>query len=246
VSGNASETRLAFFSDVHGNTAALRAVLADIAIAGVDGVYCLGDLVGYGPDPNGVIDLMRAAGATTIMGNYDEGVGFDRGECGCFFADEAARRIGDASYAFTAATVTDDRKAWLRRLPREARLEVGGVRLRLVHGSPRRLNEYLAEDRDARTFARLAAQVEADVLLFGHTHNPWHRVHGGVLFVNVGSAGRPKDGDPRAAYTILRISDGVSPLPEVRRVGYDVEETARGVLAAGLPAELAEAFRRGA
>ncbi|GAB4267494.1 MAG: metallophosphoesterase family protein [Thermoleophilia bacterium] len=238
-------TALALFSDVHGNLAALRAVLADIeARALTSAAYCLGDLVGYGPEPNGVIDLVRAVGIPSLLGNYDDGVAFDRGACGCYYPTTEARRIGEASYTFTAAAVTPAHKAWLRELPRELRLTVAGRRVLLVHGSPRRLNEYLLEERDPRTFARIAACVDADVLAFGHTHAFWYRRHDGVLFVNVGSAGRPKDGDPRAGYTIVRL-DGDRVEAELVRVSYDVDETVRGVLAAGLPPKLAEGFRRG-
>ncbi len=243
--GAAGSAEFALFSDVHGNDAALRAVLGDISAQGVDRVFCLGDLIGYGPAPNAVIDLIRGTGIATILGNYDDGVAFDRGDCGCYYADDEARRIGDASYAFTAATVTPERKAWLRGLPRELRVEVAARRLHLFHGSPRRINEYLMGDRDERTYRRLAAQADADIMLFGHTHKPWHREYAGVLFVNVGSAGRPKDGDVRAMYTVLRLQKAHPPEVEVHRVAYDVEETAREVIAAGLPAELAEAFRRG-
>ena len=237
---------LAFFSDVHGNAAALEAVLADIHERGIELVYCLGDLVGYGPDPNEVIDLLREAVVPTIVGNYDDGVGFERGECGCYYADDEARRIGDASYAFTVAAVTEENKTWLRALPRELRFEIGGTRFHLVHGSPRRINEYLLKDRDTRTYERLAQSEEADVLVFGHTHVPWHRRHGGVLFVNVGSAGRPKDGDPRAGYTLVQVGTGGEVEVMVVRVPYDVESTVAGVLVAGLPPALAEAFRSGA
>jgi putative phosphoesterase len=238
--------RLAFFSDVHGNDAALRAVLDDIATRDVYRAYCLGDLVGYGPHPNEVIDLLRTAAIPTIMGNYDDGVGFERGDCGCYYADDEARRMGDASYAFTVGAVTDQNKAWLRALPRELRSAVDGTRFHLVHGSPRRINEYLLKDRDERTYERLASSEEADVLAFGHTHVPWHRRHGGVLFVNAGSAGRPKDGDTRAGYTMVRVVSSREIEVTVARVPYDVERTAAGVLAAGLPAALAEAFRSGA
>lgn len=236
--------RIASISDIHGNSAALRAVLADIEARMIERVYCLGDLVGYGPDPEGVIDLIRDAGIPCVMGNYDDGVGFERGGCGCYYADDAARRIGDASYRFTVGAVSPSAKAWLRSLPRELRIEAGGYRLHLVHGSPRRINEYLLTDRDPRTFERLAAAEDADVLVFGHTHAPWHREYGGVHFINVGSVGRPKDGDPRAAYTILRLAPGLVEAETVRVV-YDAEETARAALAAGLPAELAESFRTG-
>lgn len=236
------ESRLAFFSDIHGNTVALRAVLADIKTQTVDGVYCLGDLVGYGPDPNGVVELLRNEGIPCLLGNYDDGVAFERGDCGCYFATDRAREIGEASYAFTAAVLTETNRAWLRGLPGGLRLQQAGINLHLVHGSPRLINEYLLEDRDARTYERLAAGEEADVLVFGHTHWPWFRRHGRVLFVNVGSAGRPTDGNPRPSYTIITFP-GLE--VELRRVAYDVEATAAAVLAAGLPAELAEGFRHG-
>lgn len=235
---------LAFVSDVHGNALALQAVLADIGARGIERVYCLGDLVGYGPDPEGVIDLIRAAAIPCVTGNYDDGIGFERGGCGCFYPDDAAREIGAASYRFTVAAVSAEGKAWLRALPHELRIKAGGHRLHLVHGSPRRINEYLLIDRDSRTFMRLAAAETDDVLVFGHTHVPWHREHGGVHFVNVASAGRPKDGDPSAAYTLLRLGLGRVEAETVR-VAYDAEETARAVLTAGLPAALAESFRTG-
>lgn len=236
---------LALFSDVHGNRPALEAVLADIAAASVSTVYCLGDLVGYGADPNRVIDLLRERGIPSLLGNYDEGVAWETGDCGCYYADAEAKRIGDASYAFTVAEVTAENKAYLRSLPRELHLKLAGHAVHLVHGSPRRINEYLLRDRDARTYERLAAAETADVLAFGHTHDPWYRRFGTVLFVNVGSVGRPKDGDTRAMYVVLRVSPEAPVEVEIRRVDYDVEAAARAILAAGLPATLAEALRHG-
>jgi len=242
----ATAIRVAVFSDVHGNSAALVAVLADTAGRKVDLLFSLGDLVGYGPDPNGVIEIVRGRIIPSLAGNYDDGVGFDRGDCGCYYADAEARRIGDASYDFTARAVTDENKAWLRGLPRERRLEIAGHRLHLVHGSPRRINEYLAADRDERTYHRLALREQADLLVFGHTHVPWERSFGRVHFVNVGSAGRPKDGDSRAMYALIELAEGsVARRIEFIRVPYNIETTARAVLAAGLPPELAQSFREG-
>lgn len=235
----------AVISDIHGNSLALQAVLDDIRDREIDATYCLGDLVGYGPDPNGVIDLIRGEAIPTIMGNYDDGVGWERGDCGCFYATAEARRLGEASYAFTVREVTADRKAFLRSLPRELHVTLGGATLHLVHGSPRKINEYLLRDRVERTFLRLAEIEQDDVLVFGHTHDPWSRAYGGVLFVNVGSVGRPKDGDPRSMYAVLSSEPGGSVEVETVRVSYDVGAAAQAILAAGLPAELAEAVRRG-
>jgi putative phosphoesterase len=236
---------LALFSDIHGNRPALEAVLADIAAQAVSSTVCLGDLVGYGADPNGVIDLLRERAIPSLLGNYDEGVAWETGDCGCHFADAEAKRIGDASYAFTVAEVTADNKAYLRTLPRELHLELADKAIHLVHGSPRRINEYLLRDRDERTYERLAAAETADVLCFGHTHDPWYRRFGTVLFVNVGSVGRPKDGDTRAMYVVLHAAPGAPVEVEIRRVAYDVEAAAQAILAAGLPATLAEALRHG-
>jgi predicted phosphodiesterase len=238
-------SRLAVISDVHGNSLALRAALDDIRSQSVDATYCLGDLVGYGADPNGVIDLIRASGAQSILGNYDEGVGWETGDCGCFYPDEEARRVGEASYAFTVAEVTAERKAYLRSLLRELHVELADKKVHLVHGSPRRINEYLLRDRDERTFLRLAETETDNVLGFGHTHDPWFRWYGGKLFVNVGSVGRPKDGDPRPAYVVLNSSPERPIEIEIRRVVYDVEAAAEAVVAAGLPPALADMLRLG-
>ena len=161
---------LALFSDVHGNLTALEAVLADIRLRGVREIYCLGDLVGYGADPNGVIDLIRGAGIQSILGNYDEGVAWETGDCGCFYRDDEARKVGEASYAFTVAAVKPGNKAFLRELPRELHVALAGKKVHLVHGSPRRINEYLLQDRDERTYERLASMEKDDVLAFGHTY----------------------------------------------------------------------------
>lgn len=236
---------IALFSDVHGNRPALEAVLEDIQRQGIGRVFCLGDLVGYGADPNGVIDLIRDREVQSILGNYDEGVAWETGDCGCFYPNEEAKSIGDASYAYTVAAVTDENKAYLRTLPRELHVELAGKMVHLVHGSPRRINEYLLRDRDERTYLRLAEAEPDDVLAFGHTHDPWFRTYGETLFVNVGSVGRPKDGDTRSAYLVLSSSPGASVEVEIRRVSYDVETAARAVTAAGLPAALADMMRRG-
>ncbi|MHB9092205.1 MAG: metallophosphoesterase family protein, partial [Chloroflexota bacterium] len=108
--------RIAVLSDVHGNKHALEAVLADIDSQGIDRVYCLGDLVGYGAFPNEVIALIRERGIPTVMGNYDEGVGFDRDECGCAYTDPEMRRLGDLSLMWSREQVTAENKAFLRAL----------------------------------------------------------------------------------------------------------------------------------
>jgi predicted phosphodiesterase len=116
---------------------------------------------------------------------------------------------------------------------------VGTTDVHLVHGSPRKVNEYLFEDKPARLYERLAAAETGQVLVFGHTHKPWVRSYGGVLFVNCGSVGKPKDGDPRGAFAVLTATpDGVD--VSIERVEYDAAAVAGEIAASGLPAEYAD------
>ncbi len=239
-------TRIAIFSDLHGNSAATEAVLAAIDAEQPDAIYNLGDLVGYGAKPNETIALIRERGIPTIMGNYDDGVGFDRDDCGCAYKDpdEAAR--GQESLYWTRAVTTAENKAYLRTLLPEIRFEAEGKRFRLVHGSPRRMNEYLFKDRDPRSLARIAQGAATDVLVFGHTHKPWVKEIEGVLFINDGSVGKPKDGDSRATWALLTVEPGQQVQVEIRRVPYDIASMAAAIRAAdGLPDHFARDIETG-
>ncbi len=241
-----SGQRIAIFGDLHGNSAATEAVLGAIDTEAPDAMYCLGDLVGYGPRPNETIDLVRQRAIPVIMGNYDDGVGFDRDNCGCAYKDADEEARGQASLMWTRATVDADCKAYLRSFVPEIRFEARGKRFRLVHGSPRRFNEYLFEDRDPRSLARIAKAADCDVLVFGHTHKPWVREIEGVLFVNAGSAGKPKDGDARACWVLLTIGDDGTVESDTRRVDYDIAAMAAAIRAAeGLPDQFATDIETG-
>jgi putative phosphoesterase len=231
--------RVAVLTDIHANMAALEAVLEAAAEHGVDAVYCGGDLVGYGPHPNEVCALIEKRGIPTVYGNYDYAIARDVEDCGCAYRDQYDRQLGQRSVEWTLAHTDRRSKDFMRELPFDLRFELVNTRVRLVHGSPRKVNEYLFEHKPARTFERIAAGADCDVLVFGHTHQPWIGEFAGVLFVNCGSVGKPKDGDPRAAFAILQPSDtGVE--ATIERVAYDAGSVAREVAAAGLPEEYAE------
>ena len=238
--------RIAVFGDLHGNSAATAATLAAIGAEAPDATYCLGDLVGYGAFPNETIGLIRDRAIPTIIGNYDDGVGVDREDCGCAYKDAGERERGQQSLIWTRSAVTDANKAYLRGLVPEIRVEIEGVRFRLVHGSPRRMNEYLFADRDPASLARIAKQADCDVLVFGHTHVPWTRDIEGVRFLNAGSAGKPKDGDPRACWVLLTAEAGKPVTIEFRRVPYEVASMAAVIRAEpGLPDHFARDLETG-
>jgi putative phosphoesterase len=236
--------RLAVFSDVHSNLPALEAVLADVDAVGLDRVYCLGDLVGYAPFPNEACALVRERGIETVMGNYDDGTGFDRDECGCAYRDADDKARGDLSFTWTKARTDEDNKAWLQTLRPNIRLEADGKRFLLVHGSPRRMNEYVYEDRPVSSLENIARAAEADVLVMGHTHLPYVKQVAEVLFINVGSAGKPKDGDPRACWALMDTGNPAA--VEFRRIPYDVSAVASAIRASELPDYFADVLERAA
>jgi putative phosphoesterase len=230
---------VAVITDIHANLPALEAALARIDELGIEDVYCGGDLVGYGPHPNEVVALLVAREIPTIYGNYDYAIARDLEDCGCAYVTPEDRALGQRSVEWTLAHTSEASKEFMRELPFDLHFPVGESDVHLVHGSPRKVNEYLFEDKPARLYERLAAAETNQVLVFGHTHKPWVHEYGGVLFVNCGSVGKPKDGDPRTAFAILR--EGADSIDvTIERVRYDAEAVAREVAAAGLPSEYAD------
>jgi putative phosphoesterase len=236
---------VAVITDVHGNLPALQAALGRIEEMGIERIFCGGDLVGYGPHPNEVCALIVERKIPTIHGNYDFAIARDLEDCGCAYITPHDRELGQRSVAWTLAHTSQDSKDFMRSLPFDLRFPLGDIGVHLVHGSPRKVNEYLFEDKPASLYERLAAAERDPVLVFGHTHKPWAREHGGVLFVNCGSVGKPKDGDPRGAFAVLVPSAGGAAV-SIERVAYDAESVAADVREAGLPGEFADKLVLGA
>jgi len=233
------------FGDIHANLPALDAVLSDMDARALANRYCLGDLVGYGTFPNEVIAAIRERRIPTLMGNYDQGVGNDSDDCGCAYKDPVSEALGKRSIAWSNAHTSAEHKAYLRQLPAQIPLQLGDLRVMLVHGSPRRVNEYLFVDRPDSSLERLLDMVEADMMVCGHTHLPYHRVlPSGRHVVNAGSVGKPKDGDPRACYVVLEAADRDLHIAFMR-VAYDVETAAQAIEASEMPHEYAAMLRAG-
>lgn len=234
-----SPHKVSVITDIHGNLPALHAALARIEELGIETVYCGGDLVGYGPHPNEVCELIAQREIPTIYGNYDYAIARDEEDCGCAYITPHDRELGQRSVDWTLVHTSSASKEFMLALPFDLRFRVGETDIHLVHGSPRKVNEYLFEDKPARLYERLAAAETDSVLVFGHTHKPWVHEYSGVLFINCGSVGKPKDGDPRGAFAVLTASaDGVD--VTIERVPYDADTVATEVRRAGLPGEFAD------
>lgn len=238
--------KITIFGDIHGNLPALEAVFADMEKRGLENLYCLGDLVGYGTFPNEVIQMVRELNIPTIMGNYDQGVGQDSDDCGCAYKTDTARKMGEQSIAWSNRNTTSENKAYLRTLTDYIPLRLNNLKVLLVHGSPRKINEYLYEDRPDAGLERIRDGIDADVLVCGHTHLPYHKIlPDGRQIVNAGSVGKPKDDNPDACYVVLSVEDQQLQVDFIR-VPYDVERVATAVEAAdGMPDAFAQMLREG-
>lgn len=245
--------RYALISDIHGNLPALDAVLADIDRRGdVDAIYHIGDLVGYSTSPNEVVARLQQRAIAGVAGNYDSTVATDYKHCGCKSESAEQETLAHISYEYTRRTVTLETKRMLAGLPFSLDLRpdgghLNGPRLVLVHGTPTLNTVYWAEDRSDEFCLKMAAIVglkAGDMIAFGHTHKPWHRVVDNIHFVNTGSVGRPKDGNWRACYVIATVGHG-APDVDFMRVPYDIDGATDGIREAGLPEAFAEFLRSG-
>ncbi len=255
--------RIALFSDIHANLPALEAFFKDVDARKPDAIYCLGDLVGYNIWPNEVINEIRKRGIPTIAGNYDQGIGLMSDECGCAYKTDTEKDMGKISISYTNSLVKPEERKYLRTLPAHIRVEYqlnnDKMNLLLVHGSPRKINEYLFEDREEKSLMRIMQDADADIMCFGYTHKPYHRIlpsepgdnphyrHA----INIGSVGKPKDSNPKGCYVILHINENSSISKkdsiqvEFIRFNYDVEKAAKAVEDSPLPNEYAEMLRKG-
>jgi len=234
--------KFAILSDLHANLEALQAVLADAKAQACTNYVCLGDIVGYGPNPHECLEIVRGLDCPVIMGNHDEYCAADQQLTG--FNPMAADGI-----RWTREKLSADEKAWLKGLKYIRRVES----FTIVHAT------LDLPERWAYVFDKLAAAASLNyqstpVCFFGHTHIPIafiradRGIQGGLYskikievarkyFVNVGSIGQPRDRNPKAAYTIYDLVNNVI---ELRRVEYDLAATQKKIRAAGLPASLAD------
>lgn len=261
--------RIALYSDVHGNTVALDAVHEQMQQEGLTERYCLGDLVGLGPCPNEAVLAVRSYGDPVVQGNYDRAIGLHLNSPGSEFPTPQEALDGAESYAFTVSEISRETADYLHELPMGIRLEHEGARVVLCHGTPRLVNGAVGPADPPGEVIDVLREANVDAVCAGHTHVPFHRalpVPAGVLhWVNVGSVGRPRDGDPRAAWVELVLgshAEVVSRAPVdlacrrvggtdvwlgvlIHRVAYDVDAVVRDLALKELPHTLAAALKTG-
>lgn len=234
--------RIAVITDIHSNIFSLNEVLLDIDNRNADLIVCLGDLVGYATYPNEVIDTIRENRILTIKGNYDEAVGEELMVCGCDYPDPKDVENAGLSLNWTIDETREDNKEFLKSLPMEATMNFGGKSIKFVHGSPRRINEYLKEN--STEAQEVMAAFEEDILVCGHTHKPYYKMYGAKMLINAGSAGKPKTGTPKANYVVIDLYGENTEL-EIYEVDYEYERTAKAIEEMGLPQEFADIIRTG-
>jgi hypothetical protein len=230
------------------NLEALTALLEEAAKLSIpdDRLICTGDAVGYGADGEACLALLAERRIATVKGNVEEALGAEADDCGCNFVEgSTCDALAGQWYAYAAAHISAEKRAWMRALPRLIALSVDGLPIRVVHGGVRQINRYIfASSRSAIT-SELDILDESCAVIAGHAGIPFSRAAGRSLWHNAGSLGLPaNDGTPRVWYSLIEPADeGL--LFSHRPLDYDFAAAARKLRAAGLPEAYARALETG-
>jgi hypothetical protein len=240
-------TRIAVFGGIYSNRPALAALLAEAAARGAEAIYCLGDLGGFGPHPERCWQPLLAAGVRCLQGNYEQSLAGGAEDCNCGYTDPRDNHFARLSYQYTAAGCSPAFKAWMGRLPARRRVRLGDRELLLVHGSPRRVNEFLFSSTSPLPFLeQVCAAERCDGFLCTHTGLPWmRRLPSGRVVGNVGVIGRPaNDGDVRVRWALVTARAHDVEV-EVLPLAYDHAALAAEMREERLPEEFVETILGG-
>lgn len=213
--------KLAIISDVHSNIFALNSVLKEIDKQNPDKILCAGDIIGYNPFPNEVIEVFMQSNVFTILGNHDFAL----------FTNDTSwfNELGVEGIKYTKKVIKTENLNYLWQLKRREFLNLANKKIAIVHGSPRDDDEYVFEEYLQEEFLEM---VNAEILIYGHTHFPCIRKFNKGIILNAGSVGQPRDGDNRASYMILDLKNLNA---EIKRVAYDIKSVADEIIKVGLP-----------
>jgi len=222
--------KIAIISDIHSNLEALKTVLKEIRNLGIKKIYCCGDIVGYGPEPNECVELIAKKNIPSIMGNHDIA-------CVSLQDKESFTEFGQKAIEWSNNILTEQNKRFLFNQPKNLVID----NIHFVHGSPvHYLWDRIYPDTSESELNRFLNKVNKDILIIGHTHYPFVKELNGKLVINPGSVGQPRDGDCRASFAVLD-----SKKAEIHRISYIIRKTAENIKKAGLPENLAERLFKG-
>jgi hypothetical protein len=229
--------RIALCGGPYSNFAAVEEFLT--ATAAVEHRFCLGDIGGFGPDPNRTLDLLRQAGVTCLQGNYDHAVGHGERDCGCGYTDPRDQAFAQISYDYTYAQTAAHHRDWLRTLPPQIRLRWRDRTLLLCHGSPDGVNDFVWESTTGDGWIEdCLERYGVDGICATHTGIPWWRQVRNGFWFNVGVLGRPAhDGSPQVYYGLLQFPPAITaPAGTLVPLTYDVAAVVTAMATAGLGA----------
>ncbi len=241
-----ADKKIAVFGGVYNNYLALEALVKDAKNRGVEKLYCLGDLGAFGPNPDKVFPILLENNIEVVQGNYDNSIGNDLSDCQCGYTDPQDNYFAQISYDYTFANTNTEFKSYQKKLPAEIRLEFGGKKILLCHGSPRQTNEFLWESTTPNHFLeKLFQNHKSDIILTTHTGLHWQRqLSNAKLFANVGVIGRPEnDGKTHVWYAILTANGDVG--IEFIPLEYDCKSLAAEMKEENLPQQFIDTILTG-
>ena len=255
--------KLIFISDIHASLPAMEAVWEDIQKHSPDNIFCLGDLVNFAGWDNEVIDFIRSHNITTIQGNHDEGIGNRNEKFPFSYKTQAQKEFGILSIKNVQEKITDTNRKFLQTLPFSVvitfKFPAQTIRLALVHGSPKSNLEYVKEEVSDTVLLKMLNEINADILIMGHTHKPFHK----MIFceeenrkiykhvINAGSVGKPKHGNNKACYVLIEIDEKLQLINpssvdvQFFYVPYDVEKVIEKIHSIGLGDAYNDFLRKG-
>ena len=225
--------KVAVISDIHGNLEALKSVLVNIEKKKCNKILCLGDIVMAGPEPSATIDKIKSLIETKdfkiIQGNTDKMLSvfsFDT------YNEILKTNVVMASaYLADSEILTKEEKMFLEKLPSQMQIEINGIKIMMVHGSPRRNNENIYPDMPIKEVEEMIKGTTADVIFCGHTHVPCgYQTNTNQTVINVGSVGRPFSQDPKSCYVLMDINEKENSYTITHQfVSYNVEKSAQKI-----------------
>ena len=238
-------TRIAVCGGVYSNPYALRAFIDDARARGAEQLWCLGDLGGYGAEPDAIWPLLVDNDVLVVAGNYDVAIGRGDTDCGCGYTDPRDNEFAQLMYDYTLANTSRDYAQWMTTLPTERRIVQDGVDVHLVHGSTLALNDFWWESLDETQHRMRVQESGADLIMCTHSGLPWTKEVGDTLVVNVGVLGRPaNDGRREVWYAMVDLVDGRASA-ELVPLAYDWQAQAASMRAGGLPEAFVETVETG-